>query len=164
MHDSLLSDFKELKSRVQKNEDRAIPILTSAKEMLSRYPDTMAELYRKVGETAETAIIGKEAFKAIHARMDLNDEQRRSLENTIDGLRTDLKEHMEEEEKVMRSNRSIFVTVGLFLATYMITFGVYVYRSSSYNDTRIQLITQDVKYIKTFVEEIKDTEQSRAVK
>ena len=161
MHDSLLSDFKELKSRVQKNEDKALPVLTTAKAMLDRYPDTIAELYTKVGEANDKALVSREAFKAIHTRMDLNDEQRRSLDRAIEGLRGELKDHMDEEEKAMKSNRTMFITIGLFLIGYLITFGTYIHNTSTYNDTRIQLITQDVSYIKTFVEEIKDAEHAK---
>lgn len=162
MHESLSVDFKELKKRVQGNEDRALPILTRAKELLDRYPDTVTDLYSKLESTNERTIVGSEAFKAIHTRMDLNDEQRRALDVTLGSLRDELKAHMEEEEVAMRSSRTVFVTVGLFLVGYLISFGVYMHDVSTYNDTRIQLITKDVSYIKSFVKDLKENEDGKS--
>ena len=156
MHDGLLGQFNELKARVAANEDVYKPIAVQGAEVIKDYPITVRDLYSKIESVKERTIVSTEAFKAIHRRMDVNDDQRKGLEGSVKLLRDELKEHMEDEETSMKESKDTVLKIGMFLAAYLISFAVYMYDVTSTNNANIKVITHDINFIKSFVQKVKE--------
>ena len=121
LHEVLVQDFKELKHRVQTNEDSYKPLIPQIEEMIA---------YRRADKTSEHIVVIGESMKSFHKR--------------LDKLSKELEDHMEEEERMLKEAGTTRLKVGLFIFGYLIAFAIFV--STSY--TEVKLMKQDIDYIK----------------